>query len=479
MPCPLALVLAALLPTAFVNEIPDGVRDEAPISIAQARTRLIATQGKRIFFKTRGTILADKRGKGTTFILLDKTAATTAICSCDDPWQVGDEVAVICTAMQPEYENPTLISEALEIRVLQHREPTMPSFVHPADLAGHRNDFNLVKVDGVVTDAFLDGINPLWTILVLSKDNAQTMIWTHTEDLGNCRPDELINSVMHVTGIVLPDLSEFYRSRRPWVLAPSQDALHIVSRPSWWTPPRLLLLVVFLVLLLLAILTWNAALRIRSERTSLRLDERTRLAVELHDTIAQNLTGASFEIKTITRLADTNLAKMKEHLDIVDRTLKSCRDDIRNCIWDLRTNSLDQKEIDEAIRQALDPHIGDASLTVRFNVPRPKISEPTLHALIRILRELAINAVRHGHASEIRVAGSIEGRQLLFSLRDNGTGFDPKNIPSTAQGHFGLQGVRERIRRLNGQLTIDSSPGSGARIAVCLDLFSCPKGGLP
>ena len=692
----LTALLAALLPTAFVKEVPAAVRKEKPITIAEARARLIANHGERIFFRTKGTIIADKRGKTTDFILLDKTAATSTICSCDDPWQFGDEISAICTAMQPEYENPTLISEALEITVLHHQTPATPNFIlHPVDLAGHRNDFNLVKIEGVVIDAFRDDANPQWTILVLAKDDVQTMVWTHTEDLGKDRPVALIDSVMRITGIVLPDLSNFYRARGPWVLASSQDALqvirpppedpfgaggaaphrqvfkgrvvacwggdsfflrtlegkrirvrmvaesqlprpgnlvkvagfirhnefctrlsnavvkidecataeaetplqldpsaflsnesddsrfdtklngrtirldgivrerrsagtdsaaltlavgptlfnvwiggttsapavgsrvrivgvcilddrvdmetgvvrvggfsialrgaddlHVLAEPPWWTPTRLFLLVVILLLLLVAILVWNAVLRtivvrrsrelaretIRSTSATLRLAERKRLAVELHDTIAQNLTGISFEIKTIARLADISLGKMKEHLAIVDRTLKSCRDDVRNCIWDLRTDSLDLRDISRTVVLALDPHIGNAKLKVRFNVPRSRISEPTLHTMIRIVRELAINATRHGNATKIKVAGGIEGSQLVFSVRDDGCGFDPGNVPGVAQGHFGLQGVRERVRTLGGSLSIDSAPGRGTRVAVQLDLLADSEGILP
>lgn len=91
---------------------------------------------------------------------------------------------------------------------------------------------------------------------------------------------------------------------------------------------------------------------------------------------------------------------------------------------------------------------------------------------MRIVRELAINAVRHGHATDIKVAGSIDGQALLFSVRDNGCGFDPDNVPGPQQGHFGLQGIRERIRKLNGSMTIDSSIGHGTRVAVKLNLHT-------
>ncbi|MBQ2630865.1 MAG: hypothetical protein IJG13_14420, partial [Kiritimatiellae bacterium] len=133
MPTSLTLLLAALLPTAFVDKIPEHVRDSATISIADARNLLIENQGNRVFFRGRGTIIADKRGQPTHFILLDKTAAPDGLCSCDDKWRVGDEIEAVCTAMQPSYHRPTLRSEALEISVLRHHEPSAPSSIHPVD----------------------------------------------------------------------------------------------------------------------------------------------------------------------------------------------------------------------------------------------------------------------------------------------------------------------------------------------------------
>lgn len=680
-----ALLLAALLPRSSVTEIPDSVRTEDVTTVADARERLIANRGARIFFRLRGTIVAGRSQDLASFILLDQTQATHVICSSDDTWRLGDEVEVICTAMQPKYENPVLYSESLELTVLRHGERPVPARVRPIDLAGHRQDFKIVELEGIVTDAFPDDTNHEWTIFILEYADAKTMVWTNATRLGGRRPEDFLDAEVRLTGIVHPSISNFRRSPGPWLLMLDPDTfeqmsppperpfaarlptphrqvvsgtvlavwqeskfllntangrrirvrladgapqpkpgdrvtvsgfahsnefctrlsnallridateaaadetpvetrasailrnptgkrlintqlngrtvrltgivrdgraagtpnaeltlsdgtttftaligeaaapaigsrvavvgiclindvtdpstgivkldslaialrraadLHVLASPPWWTPVRLIALVALLAVLIVTVLVWNAALRtlvlrrsrelaretIRSASTNLRLEERTRLAVELHDTIAQNLTGASFEIKTVTRLAETNREKMLEHLKIVDRTLKSCRDDIRNCIWDLRTNLLEAHDLDQVLHLALAPHIGDAALKVRFHVPRARLSEPTLHALMRMLRELAVNAVRHGQATQVKVAGNVENGDLVFSVRDNGKGFDPDQAPGPAQGHFGIQGIRERLRRLNGTIHFDSSPGHGTRVVVRIGL---------
>ena len=154
------------------------------------------------------------------------------------------------------------------------------------------------------------------------------------------------------------------------------------------------------------------------------------------------------------------------HLEIADKALQSCRDELRNCLWDLKNRALEEKDMNEAIRRTVSPFVGDVVLLIRFNVPRDQISDNTAHALMRIVRELAANAVRHGRARTIRVAGSLDGDALMLSVQDDGCGFDPENRPDISTGHFGIQGVIERIERLEGTYAIESSPGHGATVSI-------------
>ena len=123
-----------------------------------------------------------------------------------------------------------------------------------------------------------------------------------------------------------------------------------------------------------------------------------------------------------------------------------------------------------AILRTLQPHVNDSRIAVRFNVPRAKISDNTAHALLRVIRELVINAIRHGNATAVRVAGSLDPDVLRCSVTDNGSGFDPETAPGVLQGHFGIQGMRERIDELGGTLTLDSAPGKGAKATITIPL---------
>lgn len=259
--------------------------------------------------------------------------------------------------------------------------------------------------------------------------------------------------------------------------------IRILSRPSWWTPMRLVVVIVALLAALGLILVWNAALRTLVARRSrqllkaevskvdaqLRIDERTRLAAELHDSVAQNLSGVSLQIDAAERLLDGDRAGLADKLHLASVALKSCREELRNCLWDLRNQALDEPDMTAAIRQTLAPHLGETQLSVRFNVRRNTVSDKTAHAILRIVRELTSNAVRHGKARNVRIAGGFDQGRILFSVRDDGCGFDPDTVPGMRQGHFGLPGIRERIRKLNGTMSITSAPGMGAKFIITLE----------
>ena len=274
-------------------------------------------------------------------------------------------------------------------------------------------------------------------------------------------------------------------TRGSWLVTTAGDeSAKVTKLPRFLTAENVLIALAGTSALMLFILAWNTLLRRHIDRRSreladerlasfssaLKVEERTRLSVELHDTISQMLTGISLELDAARGLAENDVREMNRHLDLASRSLTSCRNDLRNCMWDLRNQTLDDVTMDDAIRRTLAPHLSGASLAVRFAVDRELFSDTTALAILRIIRELVTNAIRHGKATSVKVAGCIEDDRLMFSVTDNGCGFDPASAPGVEQGHFGLQGVAERTERLNGELTVSSAPGRGTKALVSIVL---------
>ena len=299
-----------------------------------------------------------------------------------------------------------------------------------------------------------------------------------------------LNSELEVTGTCVLETEDwrpnsiFMKVKGFFVVPHTVADIRIVANPPWWTAARLTGVIGALIASLVAIFLWNLSLRrlaerrgrelvreqLERDRATLKADERTRLAVELHDSLAQNLTGVSMELETAKRLAGNGKDALLPLLELSSRTLKSCRDELRNCLWDLRSRALEEPDMNAAILRTLKPHADDLGITVRFNVPRRRISDNLAHALLQIIRELVVNALRHGRATAVQVAGTLEGNRLLCSVRDNGCGFDPSLAPGVLKGHFGLQGIRERVRQFGGTFELTSTPGAGTHARIRLEM---------
>lgn len=300
-------------------------------------------------------------------------------------------------------------------------------------------------------------------------------------------------SEVEVTGIAVLE-SGFWREGMPFprvrgvsVVTRADGDVRVLRRPPWWTPARLLVAFAALAALVAALAVWNrlllrmAARRSRAlvreqlakERADLKADERTRLAIELHDSLSQNLSGIGCQL-VATRLALKSGDPATARLETAERMLQSTRTELKRCLFDLRADLLEEKDFEQALRQTLRSILGACRLDVRFHVARSVMDDSQAHTVLSVVRELVANAVRHGHARRIALAGTLAqgepgARRLLVSVRDDGTGFDPEACAGPDAGHFGLTGVRDRLSRAGGAFTIQSSPGrTYARLSLPL-----------
>lgn len=299
-------------------------------------------------------------------------------------------------------------------------------------------------------------------------------------------PDLRVGDTVRVTGVAILDIdncrpSAAFPQARGYVVVPtSADGLAVVARARHPLPPSAWYVLGALLASILGVGIWNRSLRrlaqmrgkdlareeIARAEADLRTGERMRIAADLHDALSQSLTGVALEVEAALRTDRRNDAARAAHLARAGATLASCREELRNCLWDLRSAAMDEADMNEAVRRTLLPHIRGIALSVRFNVSRRRLSDFTVHTLLCIIRELAVNAIRHGGATRLQVAGTIRGGRLFVSVRDDGCGFDPATAPGVTESHFGLQGVRERISNLAGVFTLVRRPTGGMRATV-------------
>jgi len=335
-----------------------------------------------------------------------------------------------------------------------------------------------LKIKGKVRDVARAPVPKTGMLL----DCGKAIIPVKADTCADAFKDVAEGCIVEVAGICLME-TENWRSDAPFprvtgmtLIMRTPNDLKILSHPPWWTPLRLSVVIGALLVVLSGIFIWNRMLNRLVERRSrallkeqiahdvadLKVEERTRLAVELHDTLAQNLTGISLQIDAAQMAAEESPNSVMPYLESARRKMQNCRDNLRNCLWDLRSRAFEEKELSEAVRKTIAPHIGETDVQIEMDIPCRKLSDNTIHAVLCVIRELAINAVRHGKAAHVKVCGTLDDAGLSFTVADDGVGFDPAQRPGLSEGHFGLQGASERVARLGGTFDITSTPGHGA-----------------
>ncbi len=212
------------------------------------------------------------------------------------------------------------------------------------------------------------------------------------------------------------------------------------------------------------------------------LEERNRLAREIHDTLAQGLAATALQLDTADALLDAG-AEAERVRNPVRAALEGTRrnlEEARRSVLDLRAAPLEGRTLAEALaelarehdRRTLGPRDAEGSEPeVRFRAvgaarPLPARIEA---AFFRVAQEALANALEHAEASRVSVELISRPQTLELVIRDDGRGLDDTSAP---KGRFGLVGMRERMRLVGGTLQVESTPGEGTRVDATAPLHS-------
>ncbi|HEV8638465.1 MAG TPA: GAF domain-containing sensor histidine kinase [Chloroflexota bacterium] len=199
-----------------------------------------------------------------------------------------------------------------------------------------------------------------------------------------------------------------------------------------------------------------------------RAEERTRLAREIHDTLAQSLTAIGLDVEGALRHLEGSPERARQRLERALATTRESIEEARRSVLDLRAAPLAGRPLAEALTALGRAFTSETGVQVRVraasDLPLPLRAEAELY---RIAQEALANVRQHAHATQVEIALRTTAREAVLSVRDDGVGFDPRR---KADGRHGLVGMRERARLLGGRLRVASRAGRGTGVTVRVPL---------
>jgi len=206
-------------------------------------------------------------------------------------------------------------------------------------------------------------------------------------------------------------------------------------------------------------------------------EERTRLARELHDSLAQSLSAITLQLEAADEVVTREPEKARGTITEALRLTREALQETRRVVHDLRAGALQGKPLPRALRELSETYARTYNLDIRATTSGPagRLTPHLEAGLFRIAQEALTNACRHSRASTVRIHLGIGADKVTLAVKDNGVGFDPASCGEPGRDGFGLTGMRERARLLGGHLQIRSTPGAGTRVQVTVPL----GGGLP
>ncbi|MGG6241900.1 PAS domain S-box protein [Nodosilinea sp. AN01ver1] len=207
----------------------------------------------------------------------------------------------------------------------------------------------------------------------------------------------------------------------------------------------------------------------RAEAASI-LEERNRMAREIHDTLAQAFTGILAQVGAANQVLTDDVEATQAHLDLIKELARTGLCEARRSVIALRPQLLEEGSLQSALHRLVTQIRAAANdTTLYYEVKGATYALPTEveSNLLRMGQEALTNAIRYANADEIRVELAYDRDQFCLRVKDNGQGFGVGSI-SASEG-FGLLGMSERAERIGAQLTIRSQPGQGTEIIVTVN----------
>ncbi|MDB4910148.1 MAG: signal transduction histidine kinase [Gemmatimonadetes bacterium] len=215
-------------------------------------------------------------------------------------------------------------------------------------------------------------------------------------------------------------------------------------------------------------------IRAMKSRFAGALEERTRLAREIHDTLLQGVTGVALQLRAVLPHFQAAPASAVSTLSSIVELAEKTGRDARQAVWDLRPVVLGENALPEALDITARRLTDGTRIAVRVVVSGQARQLPVEHqtAVVRVVQEAVSNAVRHAAPREVRLRVDFGSRRLRVVVSDDGRGFTVRDDFRSYAGHWGLLGMRERATRLGGAIEVQSLPAQGTTVTLLLPYAS-------
>jgi PAS domain S-box-containing protein len=204
--------------------------------------------------------------------------------------------------------------------------------------------------------------------------------------------------------------------------------------------------------------------RVWEEASQTILQERRRLAQNLHDAVNQSLFSASLIAEVLPRLWEREPDEARKSLEDLRRLTRGAMAEMRGLLTELQPLVLTDSDLGDLLRQLGDALTGRTNISVQVTVSgKGSLTAEAQVVFYRVCQEALHNIAKHAWADRVDILLRYEANGVILSIRDNGRGFNPAHAPA---GHYGLGMMKERAETIGAVLTVASQPGQGAEIGM-------------
>ncbi|SFS11016.1 Histidine kinase [Granulicella pectinivorans] len=417
--------------------------------------------------KVAGTVTYYKPGE--SLILEEDGRALYVATVQNSAIELGDRVEAA------GYPAPTSTGPILEdaiLRNLAHGDPLPPKTVSAQELASGTFNHNLVRVEG----RFLRRVVEPYRIVLLIQSGS-TLLLAQLSENGrfNSLQDLKEGSIVRVSGISMLDAEGTWNVDGPTasairyeIVLRAPDDVRVIEAPSWWTMRHVIYIALVLAVLVLIFVARDIRGRIARWKLQVVLDERERMAFEMHDTLAQSLAGIGFQLQAIRKSVRGENAMLMRQVDVARALVQHSHKEARRHSEQSVVEADTSMDLLSALGECASTLVAGGSVKVETSsVGKPRAIPPLVAAaLLRIGQEAIANSVRHANPERLQIVLEFMDDRVRLVLADDGCGF-------TKSGDllgFGLRGMRKRAASISAALDIDSEPGGGTRVAAIAPL---------